>query len=60
MTTFQKSDYLIVISWIYMASPFLEKYLGLQNVRVDSIVVMQCKIHRGFVVKTTEMEFLSE
>lgn len=34
--------------------------MGFRNVGVDSIVAMQCPIHRGFVVKTTEMEFLSE
>lgn len=60
MTISQKGDYLIIISGIYMASQLLEKYFGLQNVRVDSVVAMQCKIHKGFVVKTTEMEFLSE
>ena len=54
------TDYLIILTWIHIASQLLEKYLGLQNVKVDCTVVMQCEIHRGFVVETTETEFLSE
>lgn len=34
--------------------------MGFQNVGVDSIVAMGYPIHRGFVVKTTETDFLFE
>lgn len=60
MTTSQKDDYLIIFTWVYIARQSLEKYFELQNVREDAIVAMQYKIHRGFVVKTTETEFLYE
>lgn len=60
VTTSQKDDYLIILTWVHIASQSLEKYFELQNVREDAIVAMQYKMHGGFVVKTTETEFLYE
>lgn len=60
MITSPKGDYLIMFTWVHITSQLLEKYFGPQNVGIHSIVAMKSKTHRDFVVKTTEMEFLSE
>lgn len=56
----QKCDSFLTLTWVPIAIKILEKSFGLQNVTVYPTPATQYKIHRGFVVQTTETEFHSE
>ena len=60
MTTYKNVDSLLTLTCVPIAIKILEKSSGLQNVTVYPTAATQYKIHRGFVVQTTETEFHSE